>query len=128
MARLMVVDDSQVMRRIIANMIHQHTGHIVVAEAENGQDAVEKYREFLPDLVTMDMTMPVMDGCEAVKQIIGEFPAAKIVMVSSVNERSKVIAAIQCGAVSFLLKPVGGFKLRELADRILADSASTCPR
>ena len=115
MARVMIVDDAKVMRIHLGNMLRK-LGHDVIAEAENGHGAVELYKHHQPDFVTMDITMPfetstrdvaqVKDGIEAVRQIVLEYPDAKIIMVTSHGEQDKVIRAIQSGASNYLLKPI----------------------
>jgi two-component system chemotaxis response regulator CheY len=80
-------------------------GYKVVGEAENGQVAVEKFRELKPDLVTMDITMPEMDGIAAVREIKALDPEARIIMCSAMGQQAMVIDAIQAGAKDFIVKP-----------------------
>lgn len=82
------------------------SGHEVVGEAENGFIAVEKYRELQPDLVTMDITMPEMNGIEAVKKILAEHPEAKVIMCSAMGQQKVVVEAIEAGAKDFIVKPL----------------------
>jgi two-component system chemotaxis response regulator CheY len=104
MANIMIVDDSEhIVKRLRA--ILEELGHQVIAEANNGREAVDRYDPGKVDLVTMDIQMPVMDGIEAVRQIRGKHPHAVIVMVSSVEDRSKVFEAIKLGAKNYILKP-----------------------
>ena len=87
MARCMIVDDSSFMRRIIKQTL-QEGGHEVVAEIDNGLEALEKYREIQPDVVTMDITMWGKDGLEAISEITNSYPDAKIIVISALNERT----------------------------------------
>ena len=104
MAKIMIVDDAAFMRITIKNML-QKSEHEVIGEAENGKVAVEKYRELKPDIVTMDITMPEMDGLVALKEIRKEDPGAKIIMVSAMGQEAMVRDAILSGAKGFIVKP-----------------------
>jgi len=104
LARIMLCDDSVFMRMILKKIL-VGAGHEIVGEAGNGVEAVRKYREFKPDLATMDITMPEMDGIEAVKLIRKEFPEAKIVMVTAIGQQAIVNDAIKAGAGDFIVKP-----------------------
>ncbi|AEG14614.1 response regulator receiver protein [Desulfofundulus kuznetsovii DSM 6115] len=114
--RVLVVDDAKFMRLTLGNILKKH-GHEVF-EAENGADAVAKYHEIQPDLVTMDITMPEMDGLEAVKRIKAVDPKAKIVMVSAMAQKDYVIEAIQSGAIDFIIKPFQEERIREVLKRL----------
>jgi len=105
MARILITDDTSFMRIQLKEMITK-AGHEVVDEAENGQEAVEKYKELRPDLVTMDITMPVMSGIEAVKEIRKIDPEAKIIMCSALGQQKVILDAINAGAKDFILKPI----------------------
>lgn len=111
MARILVVDDANFMRMQCAKVLRGE-GHDV-SEAVDGADAVIKYRELHPDIVLMDVTMPVMDGIEAVKAIRKESPDARIVMVSATGQQSMVMSAIEAGAIDFVLKPFQPQRLLE---------------
>lgn len=104
MAKIMIVDDAAFMRITIKNML-QKSEHEVVGEAENGRIAVEKYRELKPDIVTMDITMPEMDGLAALKAIRAEDPNAKVIMVSAMGQEAMVRDAVLNGARGFIVKP-----------------------
>lgn len=104
MKRVLVVDDAEFIRFSIKTML-QGSDFEVVAEAANGQEAVEKYLEYKPDLVTMDITMPVMTGIEAVKEIISKDPKAKIIMLSAMGQENMVKESIVGGAKYFIVKP-----------------------
>ena len=109
--RVLVVDDAAFMRMMVKDILSKN-GYEVVGEAENGMKAVEKFAELRPDLVTMDITMPEMDGISAVKAIRKIDPKAKIVMCSAMGQQAMVIEAIQAGARDFIVKPFQ-------ADRVL---------
>ncbi|QNO16428.1 response regulator [Alkalicella caledoniensis] len=102
--RVMIVDDAAFMRMMIKDILVKN-GYDVVAEAANGAEAVEKYKELTPDLVTMDITMPEMDGVAALKEIKKLDPSARIVMCSAMGQQAMVIDAIQSGAKDFIVKP-----------------------
>ena len=104
MKRVMVVDDAMFMRASLKMMLEKN-GYEVAAEAENGAVAVQKYKEIKPDLVTMDITMPEMDGLQALK-LIRQFDSdAKVVVVSAMGQEPVVKDAILSGAKSFIVKP-----------------------
>ena len=104
MAKVLIVDDAAFMRISIKNSLSKN-GFDVVGEAENGAVAVEKYRELSPDIVTMDITMPVMGGLDALKAIIGMDPGAKVIMVSAMGQEAIVRDAVLSGARGFIVKP-----------------------
>jgi two-component system chemotaxis response regulator CheY len=102
--KVLVVDDAAFMRMMIKDILSKN-GYDVVGEAENGLKAVEKYQELKPDLTTMDITMPEMDGITAVKEIKKIDGSAKIIMCSAMGQQAMVIEAIQSGARDFIVKP-----------------------
>ena len=102
--RVLIVDDAAFMRMMIKDILSKN-GYEVVGEAENGQKAVEKFQELKPDLTTMDITMPEMDGISAVKEIKKVDPNAKVIMCSAMGQQAMVIEAIQSGARDFIVKP-----------------------
>jgi len=104
MPRVMIVDDAAFMRVSIRNILLKN-GFEVAGEAENGAVAVQKYAELKPDLVTMDITMPEMNGLEALKAIRASDPSAKIVMVSALGQEAMVREAVMSGAKGFVVKP-----------------------
>jgi two-component system chemotaxis response regulator CheY len=104
MARILIADDAAFMRMMIKNILTQN-GHEVVGEAANGAEAVARYAELRPDVMTMDITMPEKDGIEALKEIMAADPAAKVVMCSALGQESKVIESIRSGAKDFVVKP-----------------------
>ncbi|MDD3599817.1 MAG: response regulator [Bacillota bacterium] len=103
MPTVLVVDDAAFMRMRAGKLLSQN-GYEVI-EAENGLDALNQYKEHSPDLVLMDITMPVMDGLTAVREIREVDPEAKIIMVSAMGQQAMVIEAIKSGAKDFIVKP-----------------------
>lgn len=118
MPTVLVVDDALFMRVAIGNMFKEW-GFDIVAEAANGREAVTLYKEHLPDIVTMDLTMPVMSGLDAVKEIIPEYPAAKIIMVTALGQQRIIVDAIESGAKDFITKPFTPSKLKEVVNNVL---------
>lgn len=118
MARILVVDDSGIVRRNMEIML-KSAGHEVVAEADNGLSAYVEYKKRLPDLVTMDLTMPGMDGIEAMQKIIVDFPLAKIIVVSGENQKDIIVKAIRCGACHFIVKPMNTEKVLSVVNMVL---------
>ena len=118
MAKILIVDDAAFMRMMIKDILTKN-GYEVVAEAANGVQAVELYKTHQPDLVTMDITMPEMDGIEAVKQIKAVNPGAKIVMCSAMGQQSMVMDAIRAGAKDFIVKPFQADRVLEAVKKII---------
>ena len=114
---ILVVDDSMIIRRNIKK-IFEEVGHKIVAEAKNGMEAYTQYKSIIPDLVTMDITMPDMDGITAVRKIMDEFPNAKIVMITSHGQENMVIDAVKAGAKGYILKPLSKDKILESVEAI----------
>lgn len=103
-ARILIVDDAAFMRMMIKEILTKN-GYTVVGEASDGSQALDKYKELKPDLVTMDITMPEMDGIQALKEIRAMDVGAKIIMCSAMGQQAMVIDAIQAGARDFIVKP-----------------------
>ncbi len=103
-AKVLIVDDAAFMRMMLKDILLKN-GFEVIGEAENGRTGVQLFQELNPDLVTMDITMPEMDGISAVKEIKKLDGKARIVMVSAMGQQSMVIEAIQAGAADFIVKP-----------------------
>lgn len=104
MKTVLVVDDAAFMRVTIKNMLEKN-GFNVVGEAENGKVAIHKYHELRPDIVTMDITMPEMDGLAALKTIMQLNPEARIVMMTAMGQQGMVKEAVMAGAKGFIVKP-----------------------
>jgi len=117
MLKVLIVDDSLIMRRNIRRML-ETLGHQVIEEAKDGYEAIDFYRRLKPDLITMDITMPDMDGITAVKEIKKVDKDAKIIMVTSHGQEDMVISAIRSGASGYLLKPISVIKLRESIGKV----------
>ncbi|MCI8635674.1 MAG: response regulator [Eubacterium sp.] len=115
---ILVCDDAAFMRMMIKDILTKN-GYNVVGEAENGLKAVEKYNETKPDLVLMDITMPEMDGIQAVKKIKEMDPNAKIVMCSAMGQQAMVIEAIQSGAKDFIVKPFQAERVLEAVKKVV---------
>lgn len=118
MARILITDDAAFMRMQLKD-IFTKLGHEVVGEAENGLISVNMYKELKPDLVTMDITMPEMNGVEALKEIKAFDSNAKVVMVSAMGQEGMVIEAIQGGAKDFIVKPFTQERIQETLEKIL---------
>ena len=117
--KVLIVDDAVFMRNMIKDIF---TGDEfeVVGEAANGVEAIEKYMELKPDVVTMDIVMPLKSGIEAVKEIVAQDGAAKIVMCSALGQDSLIMEAIEAGAKDFIVKPFKAEKVVEIVKRIMA--------
>lgn len=102
--KVLITDDTAFMRMTLKNVIEKN-GYEVVGEAGDGEDAVSKFRELSPDLVTMDITMPKMDGITAIKEIRKINPDARIIVCSAMGQKPMVIEALNAGAKDFLVKP-----------------------
>ena len=116
--RVLIVDDAAFMRMMIKDILSKN-GYEVVGEAENGQKAVEKFQELRPDLTTMDITMPEMDGITAVKEIKKIDANAKVIMCSAMGQQAMVIEAIQCGARDFIVKPFQPDRVLEAVRKVI---------
>ncbi|MBE5942252.1 MAG: response regulator [Lachnospiraceae bacterium] len=119
MAKILIVDDSRTSRKILKGIL-ENAGYEVVGEATNGQEGYERYVELMPDIVTMDITMPVLDGIEALKKIKNEYPEAKVVMVTAAGQKTKMVEAVQNGANEFVSKPFEPEQLKMIIDKVMA--------
>lgn len=104
MATVLMVDDSAVSRKVLRNILEKG-GYEVIGEAVNGEEGYLKYKELKPDIVTMDITMPVMDGIESLSLIKRENEDTKVVMITASGQREKMVEALKRGAEEFILKP-----------------------
>ncbi|SJZ30197.1 response regulator [Selenihalanaerobacter shriftii] len=115
---ILIVDDAQFMRTMLSKVVEED-GYTVVGEAVNGVDAVQKYQELNPDLVTMDITMPEMDGIEAMEEIKKIDANADIIVCSAMGQKPMVIDALEAGAKDFIVKPIKPEKVKEALANIL---------
>ena len=118
MAKVMICDDAAFMRMMIKDILTKN-GYEIAAEAENGQKAVEKYPEAKPDLVLMDITMPEMDGIQALKKIKEQDPGATVIMCSAMGQQAMVIESIQSGAKDFIVKPFQADRVIEAVQKVV---------
>lgn len=118
MARILIAEDSVVIRKTLKKILIKG-GHQVVFEAENGYEAIEGYRTIQPDIVTMDITMPLMDGIDATERIVDKFSDAKIIMISAIEEKEKVFEALERGAKHYILKPFNENTVLKIIEVIL---------
>ncbi|QJD83369.1 response regulator [Cohnella herbarum] len=116
--RILIVDDAAFMRMMIRDILTKN-GYEVVGEAQDGAQAIEKFKEFTPDLITMDITMPEMDGITALKEIRKLDSNAKVIMCSAMGQQAMVIDAIQAGAKDFIVKPFQADRVIEAIKKTL---------
>ena len=115
---ILICDDAAFMRMMIKDILTKN-GYNIAGEAENGLKAVEKYNETKPDLVLMDITMPEMDGIQALKLIKSTDPSACIIMCSAMGQQAMVIEAIQSGAKDFIVKPFQAERVLEAVKKVV---------
>lgn len=115
--KVLIVDDSKLSRKIIANILTR-LGCQVISECDNGQKAVNEYFLLKPDLVIMDIIMPIMNGLEALEKIVTRDPCAKIVICSSMGQKDYIVKAIMSGAREFIVKPIEFERLKEVLDKL----------
>jgi len=120
--RVLVVDDALYMRTMIRDILTNSGRFEVVGEASNGREAVERFVELKPDLVTMDIVMPELDGIEATREILSRNPSAAIVMCSALGQEALVIESITAGAKDFIVKPFTPEKVIKVVDNVLKGS------
>ncbi|GAA0417756.1 MAG: response regulator [Bacillota bacterium] len=118
MAKILVVDDAKFMRVTLSTILTSEQ-HEVVGEAENGEEAIKLYQELQPDLVTMDITMPVMNGIDAIKEICRINKNAMIIVCSAMGQQKVVVEAIESGAKDFIIKPFDEDRVLDTVNRVL---------
>ena len=118
MTKVLIVDDAAFMRMMLKDILTKN-GIEVVGEAVNGFEAVDKYRELMPDIVTMDITMPEKDGITAVKEIRTIDPKANVIMCSAMGQQPMVLEAIQAGAKDFVVKPFQADRVIDSINKVL---------
>ncbi len=119
MAKQIMITDDALFMRVMLKTILVGGGYSVTHEANNGQEAVALYRAHKPDLVLMDITMPLMDGITAVKEIKSEFPDCKIVMCTAMGQKNMVVDAIRAGAKDFIIKPFQAERVLESVKKVI---------
>ncbi|WP_305852564.1 response regulator [Conexibacter sp. SYSU D00693] len=119
MARVLVVDDAAFMRKMVTDAL-TGGGHEVVGEAGNGAEAVSRFQELRPDVMTLDITMPEKDGIAALKEIVALDPGAKVIMCSALGQESKVLESIKLGAKDFVVKPFQADRVLGAVEKALA--------
>ena len=115
---ILICDDAAFMRMMIKDILTKN-GYNIAGEAENGAKAVEKYAELKPDLVLMDITMPEMDGIEALKKIKASDPGASVIICSAMGQQAMVIESIQSGAKDFIVKPFQADRVIEAVQKVV---------
>lgn len=123
MPTAIVVDDALFMRKVIRKMLEEW-GLEVVAEASNGQQAVDLYKEHRPNLMTLDVTMPLKTGLEALQEIIELDAKACIVMVTALGQQQRIVEAMELGATDFIVKPFSNDRFKEVIENALAQQES----
>lgn len=119
MAKILVVDDANFLRMTLSTILNKKQ-HEIVGEAEDGEEAVRLYQELKPDIVTMDITMPVMNGIEAIKEIMQIDKDALIIVCSAMGQQKVVVEAIELGAKDFIIKPFDENRIFDTIDRVLS--------
>lgn len=124
--RVLIVDDSAFMRFMLQKILAD-AGFDVVGEATDGTEGAELFRSLRPDVVTMDITMPVLSGLEGLKRILGIDPEARVIMISAMGQKSTVLKALQSGALGFIIKPFDKTKVVDTVWDVLAFSRRGAP-
>ena len=117
--KFVVVDDAVFMRTLIKRMIEENSNYVVVGEGSNGFEAIAQAKSLQPDIMTLDITMPEMDGIQAIQEIMEVSPNTKIIMVSAMGQQSMVIDAIKMGAKDFIVKPFDKSRVQQAVDNVL---------
>lgn len=118
MAKILIVDDSRILRKIL-NTTLTEAGHEIVGEAGNGEEALKILETVTPDLMTLDITMPVMDGITTLKNVKEKYPSVKVVMVSAAGQKNKVMDALKSGASDFLQKPFEPEDVKRVVSKLI---------
>lgn len=122
MATVLLVDDSKTSRKILRQALEEG-GFTIIGEASNGEDGYLKYKELRPDIVTMDITMPAMDGIESLSLIKKENPNAKVIMITAAGQKEKMMGALKRGAEEFITKPFDKEEVLETLKRVAEKKA-----
>ena len=118
MAKILIVDDSKTSRKILREIL-ESDGHQIIGEAANGKEGVSKYIELKPDITTMDITMPIMNGLDALKEIVDYDKDAKVIMVTAAGQKTKMVDAVKFGAAEFLAKPFEAAQIIDIINKTL---------
>lgn len=119
MANILIIDDARLIREKLSAIL-SNQGHTIIGTAENGQEGLQLFKELRPDLVTLDITMPIMDGIETLKEIMRADPDASVVMCSAMGQQRLVVEAIELGAKDFIIKPFDDKRIIETIHFILS--------
>jgi len=119
--KVLIVDDAMFMRAMIRDILVNSGHYEVVGEASNGEEAVGQYQSLNPDVVSMDIVMPQMDGIEACREILKDHPKARIIMCSALGQEALVIESIAAGAKDFIVKPFSAEKVLKVFDSVMAE-------
>lgn len=119
MAKILIIDDSKMSRRMLRSVL-EGIGHEIVGEAGNGEEGLALYKELSPEVVTMDITMPEMDGIKCLKEIMQADPEAKVLMVTAAGQASKLMEALKSGAKDFICKPYEPEQIINAVKEVLA--------
>lgn len=120
--KVLIVDDAMFMRNMLRDLFTRAEDFEVVGEAANGVEAIEKFQELHPDLVTMDIVMPLKSGIEALQQIMADEPRACVVMCSALGQETLIVEAVQAGAKDFIVKPFQEARVLEVVRRAVAQN------
>jgi two-component system chemotaxis response regulator CheY len=118
---LVIIDDATFMRAMIKRIVNESDDFDVIGEGENGIEAIELAKKLKPDLMTLDITMPKMDGINSIKGILKASPKTRILMISAMGQQSMMIDAIKAGARDFIVKPFEELQILEVLKKIIAD-------
>lgn len=121
MNRVLIIDDAKFMRTTLSNIFKKHD-FVVVGTAQNGEEGLALYKENQPDIVTLDITMPVMDGIQTLEEIMKFDPYAKVIMCSAMGQQKLVVDAIELGAKDFIVKPFDEQRVIQTVNHILSSS------
>ncbi|MBF0360934.1 MAG: response regulator [Oligoflexia bacterium] len=118
--QILIADDAPIIRLMLKDLITP-LGYQVIAEASNGEEAVEKYKEFKPDLVTLDIIMPQKNGIQALAEILAINPKAKVIMITAIDQKEYLTNAIKTGASDYIVKPFEEERVRSVIRKALGD-------
>ncbi|MBU2499792.1 response regulator [bacterium] len=118
---VLIVDDAEFMRVMLRDIV-EDMGLVVVGEAGDGEEAVKQFERLRPDLVLLDITMPTLDGTEALKDILNVDGDARVIMITALGQKEQVIAALKAGARDFIIKPFDQERVTETLEHLLATS------